>query len=80
MVFIAKTANGPCRLYYVPSEWRILMVDMREVILLLTSTFSLLVFLWLADFNPWAIGGAFAAIVGVVGLAAYLARRSGNGR
>jgi hypothetical protein len=52
------------------------MVDMREVVLLLVSLFSLLAFLWLADFNPWAIVGAFAAIVGVVGLAAYLVRRS----
>lgn len=55
------------------------MVDMREVVLLLSSMFSLLVFLWLADFNAWAVGGAFAAIVGLVGLAAYLVRRSDVG-
>ncbi len=51
------------------------MVGIREVVLILSSMFSLLAFLWLADFNPWAIEGAFAAIVGTVGLAVYVVRR-----
>jgi len=47
----------------------------REVIILLASLFSLLTFLWLADFNAWAVAGAFATIVGAVGLAVYVSRK-----
>ncbi len=38
--------------------------------------FCLLAFVWLADFNPWAVAGGFATVIGAVGLAVYVARKA----